>query len=163
MCWIIQGLIVLNCVKHPFQQYFCYITVASAPINAFLEIFYLILCTIFFPSHWLLFHITYCRNNGQRSVSKTYHQSFERILAKLGIEPATSCSQVRNATDWAMGLGSCKFEQLSTWKQLHEEWSNFKIGAVPNFLTVFQMILDFHAPVNEGFCNHCWKRGKADN
>ena len=28
-----------------------------------------------------------------------------RILAEPGIEPATSCSQVRNATDWAMGLG----------------------------------------------------------
>ena len=27
------------------------------------------------------------------------HQSSERILAEPGIEPATSCSQVHNATD----------------------------------------------------------------
>ena len=42
----------------------------------------------------------HCRNNGQRwerheSCSNDYHQSSERILAKPGIEPATSCSQVR--------------------------------------------------------------------
>ena len=52
----------------------------------------------------------HCRNNGQRwerneSCRNDYHQSSERILAEPGIEPATSCSQVRNATDWAMGLG----------------------------------------------------------
>ena len=28
-----------------------------------------------------------------------------RKVAEPGIEPATSCSQVRNATDWAKGLG----------------------------------------------------------
>ena len=31
-------------------------------------------------------------------------QSSERILAEPGSETATSCFQVRNATDWAMGL-----------------------------------------------------------
>ena len=46
----------------------------------------------------------HCRNNGQRldrneSCRKDYHQSAERILAEPGIEPATSCSQIRNATD----------------------------------------------------------------
>ena len=43
------------------------------------------------------------RDNGQRredeSFLNDYHQSSERILAEPGIEPATSCSQVRNATD----------------------------------------------------------------
>ena len=49
----------------------------------------------------------HCRNNGQRNESccKDYHQSSERILAEPWIEPASSCSQVRNTTDWAMGLG----------------------------------------------------------
>ena len=51
------------------------------------------------------------RNYGQRqerneSCRNDYHQSSERILANPGIEPATSCSQVYNATDRAMGLGA---------------------------------------------------------
>ena len=46
----------------------------------------------------------HCRNNGQQregneSCRNDYHQSSERIFAEPGIEPATSCSQVRNATD----------------------------------------------------------------
>ena len=46
----------------------------------------------------------HCRNNGQwreknKSFRSDHHQSWERILAEPGIEPATSCSQVRNATD----------------------------------------------------------------
>ena len=52
-----------------------------------------------------------CKNNGQRwernePCHNDYHQSWERILAEPGIELATSCSQVRNSTDWAMELGS---------------------------------------------------------
>ena len=53
----------------------------------------------------------HCRNNGQwwernEFCRNDYHQPLEKILAKPGIEPATSCSQVRNATNWAMGLSS---------------------------------------------------------
>ena len=49
-------------------------------------------------------------NNGQRwerneSCRNKFHQSSERILAEPGIEPATSCSQICNTTDWGMGLG----------------------------------------------------------
>ena len=52
----------------------------------------------------------YCRNKRQQrerneSCRNDYHQSSERKLAEAGIEPATSCSQVTNATDWSMGLG----------------------------------------------------------
>ena len=55
----------------------------------------------------------HCQNNAQRwerneSCCNDYHQSSERILAKLGIEPVSSCSQVRNATNWALGLGVFK-------------------------------------------------------
>ena len=55
----------------------------------------------------------HCRNNRQQwerneSSCTDYHQSSERILAEPGIKPATSCSQVCNATNWAMGL-SLKF------------------------------------------------------
>ena len=32
--------------------------VASAPIHAFPDFFYPVLCTIFFPSHWMFSHIT---------------------------------------------------------------------------------------------------------
>ena len=51
------------------------------------------------------FPLNHCRNNGQRlerneSCRNDYHQSSERILAEPWIEPATSCSQVRNATDY---------------------------------------------------------------
>ena len=50
-----------------------------------------------------------CRISGQRwerneSWRNDYHQTLERILAELSIEPATSCSQFMYATDWAMGL-----------------------------------------------------------
>ena len=53
----------------------------------------------------------YCLNQEQwwernESCRNDYHQSSERILTEPRIEPATSCSQVRNATGWAMGLGT---------------------------------------------------------
>ena len=38
------------------------------------------------------------------SCCSDYHQSSERILAKLGFEPSSSCSQVLYAIDCAMGL-----------------------------------------------------------
>ena len=46
----------------------------------------------------------HCRNNEQRRemneyCCSDYHQSSERILAEPGIEPVTSSSQVRKATD----------------------------------------------------------------
>ena len=78
----------------------------SAPIHAILEFFQPVLCTIFFPSHWLLSLITNVETTD--SVERTnpvindYHQSSERILAKQGIETETSCSQVRSATDLAL-------------------------------------------------------------
>ena len=58
----------------------------------------------------------YCRNNGQRwkrneSCRNDYHQSSKNILAEPWIEPATSCSQVGNTTDWAIGLG-CWWQML---------------------------------------------------
>ena len=51
----------------------------------------------------------HCWNNGHRwerneSCCNDYHQSSERILAEPGIEPGTSCSEVRKATKWVTGL-----------------------------------------------------------
>ena len=40
-----------------FQQHFSYIMAANALIHAFLEFLLQVLRTIFFPSHWMLFHI----------------------------------------------------------------------------------------------------------
>ena len=50
------------------------------------------------------FHVTTVEttDSGERGMNlfeNDYRQSSKRILAELGIEPATSCSQVRNATD----------------------------------------------------------------
>ena len=54
------------------------------------------------------------QNNGQqwdknKFCRNDYHQSSERILAEPGIKPATPCSQVCNATNWAMVLGANTF------------------------------------------------------
>ena len=70
--------------------------VASVPIHAFLETFQAVLCTVFFPSHWLLSYITVVKtmDRGEREMNPV---AMERILAKAGIEKAT-CSQVSNAT-----------------------------------------------------------------
>ena len=81
---------------------------ASAPVRAFLEFSSPVLRTIFFQSHWLLSPHNHCRNNRQlweanESCRNDYHQSSKRIFAESEIEPATSCCQVRNATDWLLG------------------------------------------------------------
>ena len=67
---------------------------ASAAIRAFLEFFKPMLRTVFFPTHWLLSHFTIVQamdscDRGMNPVALHYHQSLERILAKLGIEPVT--------------------------------------------------------------------------
>ena len=51
-----------------------------------------------------------CRNKWKwwernKSCRNDYHHASEKILAKPGTELVTSCSQVHNTTDWAMGLG----------------------------------------------------------
>ena len=43
-------------------------------------------------------------------------------IGLAGIESATSCSQICNATDWAMGLGICyiwHFAYLTTWSHFY--------------------------------------------
>ena len=44
-------------------------------------------------------------DRGMDPVVMTIINPWERILAEPGIEPLTSCFQVRKATEWAMGLG----------------------------------------------------------
>ena len=83
--WQLVHLSMLSC--SPFNQYFALIL--SKPLATFPQ--------------------NHCRNNGQwwersESCGNDYHQSSEKILYKLGVEPATSCSQVHHATDWAIGL-----------------------------------------------------------
>ena len=100
--WLIDWLIDWLCgVSRRFQQctYPCFpgVLLASTPHNIL-------------SKPLAAFTNNNCRHNGQRwersgSCRNDYHQSSEIILAEPGIEPATSCSQVRNATDWAMGLG----------------------------------------------------------
>ena len=56
--WRIIRIEWLYAVQRCFQRYFSYITAASAPNHAFFELFLPALRTIFFPSHWLLTHLT---------------------------------------------------------------------------------------------------------
>ena len=53
------------------QMYFSDIATASAPIHAFLEFFLPVLRTIFFPSRWLLSHITIVEttDSGERGMN----------------------------------------------------------------------------------------------
>ena len=76
--------------------------------QCFLGVLLLVFRRIFFPSHWLLSHITIVETvDGQwgertESCRNDYHKSSERILAKPGIEPTTSCSEVLYATPWGL-------------------------------------------------------------
>ena len=60
------------------------------------------------PGLWVKHFTTEPRGTRERNEScrNDFRQSSERILAEPEIEPATSCFQVCNATDWAKGLGT---------------------------------------------------------
>ena len=68
-------------VKRHFQQYFSYIMAASVPINAYLEFFKPLFRTIFFPSHWLLSHITIVEttDSGERGMNPVTMTIFKNI------------------------------------------------------------------------------------
>ena len=79
------------------------------------------------------FPLYHCRNNrqqwGNESCPNDYHQSSERILAEPVIKPLTSCSQVLNAADWAMGLGDDKRKKEKMGKEEHIGFLNFSGSA----------------------------------
>ena len=65
--------------------------------------------TIFFPSHWLLSHITIVgtTDSGERgteSCRNDCHQSSQITLAEPGIEPTTSCSAMLPTELWGSAL-----------------------------------------------------------
>ena len=66
-----KGVIVWEWVNAVYNMYFSYITAASAPIHTFLEFFYSVLHTIFFPSHWLLSYLTTVKttDSGERGMN----------------------------------------------------------------------------------------------
>ena len=71
--------------------------------------------TIFFPSHWLLSHITMIETfissyRGIKSVAMI-PSIYEKKLAKLRIEPVT-CSQALYATNWAVRLWQVSVKYL---------------------------------------------------
>ena len=81
----------------------------------------------------------------------------ERILAEPGIEPATSCFQFFNATDWAMGLRS-KLDSLKNKKKkifitvqmviLHDsigqnKWASLKKKLGEVSITIFKKFIGF--------------------
>ena len=94
----------IECSVMPLETFFSYIVAASASNHAFLEFLLPLLSRVFFPSHWLLSHITIIETmdsdkRGMNPVAMT-PQSSERILAKSEREPATSHSLVL----YAVGL-----------------------------------------------------------
>ena len=87
---------VFNAISH--KCYFSYIAATSAPTYAFLEFSLPLLSTIFFPSHWLLYHITIAEtmDSGERGMNP---------VTMTIINPQTECwlspgsNQVLYATD----------------------------------------------------------------
>ena len=68
-----------------------------------LKFFLLVLHTIFFQNHWLLSNITIVKKwtaIGEKWIL-TQINPWEKKLAKLGIKPAISCSEILCTTDWA--------------------------------------------------------------
>ena len=82
---------------------------ASEPIHAFQGSFnQYIFHTIFCTSHWLLSHIAMVETTdscerGMNPVAMTIISPRKEYWPGRRFEPATSCSQVRNATDLATG------------------------------------------------------------
>ena len=129
----------LNGLWCRLQKYFSYIADSCAPIHGFLRSF---------NQHNILanplaaFPHKHCWDNGQqRETNKSgcneYHQASERILGEPGIEPATSCSQVRYAF-----------------------WLSYGTRHKMN-LTLYHTIPTFNDPEKEGFWKHCGKRRKC--
>ena len=117
----------------------------------------------------------HCRINRQwwernESCPNDYHQSSERISAQQAIEPATSCSQVCNTTEWAMGLGSNIWKR-GLMKSIVEQGENnlfksihfkLKLNIVTNifsfFLNVFYSHNSFHHLSFANALNLSWSK-----
>ena len=85
------GLLIEWLIVWCFMPFSTSFQAASAPIQDLPEFFLPILCTPFFPSHWLLSH---CRRNGMgwernESCCYEYHQLLERILTEPELKPVT--------------------------------------------------------------------------
>ena len=94
---------VFNAVLNSISLIWVFLSIHS---NSFLPVLH----TIFVPSLWLLSYITIVEtiDKWERNVScgNDYHQSLDKMLAELEIEPKISCSQVLYATDsnWARSM-----------------------------------------------------------
>ena len=109
--------------------------------------------TIFCPSHWLfsLSTIVETMDSGGRGMHPVAITIIKRILAKLRIKPATSCSQVWNATDWATGL--CDGELIQYIRADRLKWG----------LTLSKQALAFMCLQYKSFENSMGKREIARN
>ena len=95
-------------VSRHYRRCINHIPSASAPFHASLEIIQPILCTIFFPNHWLLSHITIFKQwtavrEEWNPVAMTIISPWKGNWLSQRFEPATSFSQVFYAPDWTMG------------------------------------------------------------
>ena len=114
-----------------YQQYFSYITVASAPIHAFLKFFETALRTIFFLSHRLLFHITNVETmdgneRGMNPVAMTiinpwkeYSQSRESNQQPPILKSATLSTEL-----WDSAFYSGRFQNFLIWYREKEKLLN---------------------------------------
>ena len=85
-----------------FRHQFSYISVASAPVHAFLEFLSPVFHTIFIQSHWLLFYVVISKQLSAVKEDLILLQWLSSVLgekfAELGIKPAMPCSQVLYTT-----------------------------------------------------------------
>ena len=114
-------------VKRRFQRYFSDIAGARAPTHAFLKFFWPVLHIVFFPSHWLLSNMTFA----ETAVRETWILSlwltsiFRKNLAVSGIEPATFCSRVLYATNWARRARLAIDLYRSSWEFLDKQFVHY--------------------------------------
>ena len=94
----------MDCLE--FQHWFSYVVVAIASIHASWGFFHQYI--VFFPSHWLLSHITIIKTKGQqRENNESYFSTvIEKKLFTAGIETATFCSEVLSYMSRSLTLGN---------------------------------------------------------
>ena len=93
-CILMENIVLIVWCLMPFSTYFSCTEEASAPIHAFLEFSWPVLCSIFFPNHWLLSHINIVktmdsRERGMNPVAMTIINPWKDYWPSRRFKPAT--------------------------------------------------------------------------
>ena len=113
--------------------------------NACMEFLFTVLHRLFFSSRWLIFHMLkqWIAVREDESCQNDYHQSLERKLAELGIEPLI-CSQLLCTTNRAMQ--ACFMIDRSK-VYIHQPFSR-------TFLVFFSKSCKLECNANSDWLNH---------